>query len=372
MDPIILWQHKWSQDLFIPTYLYTGGLAAGLFIVAALADLASLLSRRFAALSRGAALAAVPVLAIAGFTLTVHLGKPERGLGFPLFFTNYNSWMTRGGWILGIASAVLVAYAVLWYFRVWPGPRRALGLLGIPILALLGLYTGFLLAGAWYVPLWSREFLPTLFLTSGLTGGVALAGLVAILAWRYLAPPDGGSRPVLRWVAVALVILIGLELYELRAYVAYLAAKAPDKALVLSTPDGEFVSPIGSRLGYVYLTGGPEYPYKLFRPAVTPDVSDAAALVPRPTLARWFWIGVVGVGLLLPLALTLVEFIADAASPRLANLAAGLKFLSTLAGGYVLRLVMVWGGDLKAPLPFPPSVWPVPGLGSVSIPGLGG
>jgi formate-dependent nitrite reductase membrane component NrfD len=280
--------------------------------------------------------------------------------------------MTRGGWILGIASAVLVAYAVLWYFRVWPGPRRALGLLGIPILALLGLYTGFLLAGAWYVPLWSREFLPTLFLTSGLTGGVALAGLVAILAWRYLAPPDGGSRPVLRWVAVALVILIGLELYELRAYVAYLAAKAPDKALVLSTPDGEFVSPIGSRLGYVYLTGGPEYPYKLFRPAVTPDVSDAAALVPRPTLARWFWIGVVGVGLLLPLALTLVEFIADAASPRLANLAAGLKFLSTLAGGYVLRLVMVWGGDLKAPLPFPPSVWPVPGLGSVSIPGLGG
>jgi hypothetical protein len=67
-----------------------------------------------------------------------------------------------------------------------------------------------------------------------------------------------------------------------------------------------------------------------------------------------------------------VELIADVVSPRFANLAAGLKFLSVLAGGYVLRLVMVWGGDLKAPLPFPPSVWPVPGLGSVSIPGLGG
>jgi formate-dependent nitrite reductase membrane component NrfD len=92
-------------------------------------------------------------------------------------------------------------------------------------------------------------------------------------------------------------------------------------------------------------------------------VSDAAELVPRPTLARWFWIGVVGVGLLLPLGLTLAEFIADIASPRLANLAAGLKFVSVLAGGYVLRFVMVWGGDLKAPLPFPPSVWPVPGLG---------
>jgi hypothetical protein len=122
MDPIVLWQHKWSQDLFVPTYLFTGGLTAGLFIVAALADFLSLLSRRLAALSRGAALAAVPVLGVAGFTLTVHLGKPERGLGFPLFFTNYNSWMTRGGWIVAAASLVVVAYAALWYFRVWPGP----------------------------------------------------------------------------------------------------------------------------------------------------------------------------------------------------------------------------------------------------------
>jgi polysulfide reductase chain C len=372
MDPIVLWQHKWSQDLFVPTYLFTGGLTAGLFIVAAVADLAGIAGRRFATLSRGAALTAVPVLGIAGFTLTVHLGKPERGLGFPLFFTNYNSWMTRGGWIVGAASVIVVAYAALWYFRAWPGARRVLGLLGIPVLALLGLYTGLLLSGAGYVPLWSREFLPTLFLTSGLTGGVALAGLVAVLLWRFLAPPEDGQRSVLRWLAAALVILVALELYELRAYVAYLAAKAPDKAIVLTTPGGEFVSPIGSRLGYVYLTGGPEYPYKLFRPAVTPDVSDAAELVPRPTLARWFWIGVVGIGLLLPLALTVVELVADAASARLANLVAGLKFASALVGGYVLRLVMVWGGDLKAPLPFPPSVWPIPGLGGIQLPGIGG
>jgi formate-dependent nitrite reductase membrane component NrfD len=363
MEPIVLWQHKWSQDLFVPTYLFAGGLAAGLFIVAALADLTSLARRRFTGLSRGAALAAVPVLGVAGFTLTVHLGKPERGLVFPLFFTNYNSWMTRGGWIVAGASLVLVAYAALWYFRAWPGPRRLLGLLGIPMLALLGLYTGLLLAGSDYVPLWSHEFLPTLFLTSGLTGGVALSGLVALLLWRFLTPPEDGQRSVLRWVAVALVVMIGLELYELRAYLAYLAAKAPDKALVLTAPSGEFESPIGSRLGYVYLTGGPDYPYKLFRPTVTPDVSDAAEFVPRPTLARWFWIGVVGMGLILPLALTLVELIADVASARLANAVAGLKFLSVLAGGYVLRFVMVWGGDLKAPLPFPPSVWPVPGLG---------
>jgi hypothetical protein len=46
------------------------------------------------------------------------------------------------------------------------------------------------------------------------------------------------------------------------------------------------------------------------------------------------------------------------------------KFLLVLAGGVVLRYVVVWGGDLKTPLTFPPSMWPVPGL--PSIPGLGG
>ena len=369
MDPIVLFQHKWSKDLFIPTYLFLGGLTAGVFIVAALADVLSMKLRRFELLSRLAAFTAVPLLALAGFFLTVHLGKPERGLGFPLFFTNYNSWMTRGGWVVGAAAPLVVLYAVLWYFRALPVLRRLLAVVGIPLLGFFAMYTGFLLSGALFVPLWSKEYLPTLFLTSGLTTGVAFSGLIFLLAWPFLGQKDSSSRWVLRWLGAALLLLILVELYELRGFMTYLDREAPDKALVLTTPSGDFRAPIGSKLAYEYVTGGAGYPWKLFEGA---PAEAAETVIPRKTLAPWFWFGIVGLGLTIPLLLTLLEFGSDVFSGRLANGVAALKFASILTGAYVLRMVIVWGGDLKAPLPFPPSKWPVPGLGVPPIPGLGG
>jgi hypothetical protein len=39
------------------------------------------------------------------------------------------------------------------------------------------------------------------------------------------------------------------------------------------------------------------------------------------------------------------------------------KFAMVLVGGILLRYTVVWGGDLKTPLIFPPSMWPVPTIG---------
>lgn len=369
MDPIVLWQHKWSADLFIPTYLFLGGLTAGVFIVAALADLLSVKFRRFESVSRIAALAAVPILALAGFFLTAHLGKPERGLGFPLFFTNYNSWMTRGGWIVGASAPLVVLYAALWYFRVFPGLRRTLAVIGIPLLALFSMYTGLLLSGAWYVPLWSSKYLPTLFLTSGLTTGVAAVGLTFFLAWPFLGQAVENPSRVLRWFSLTLVVLILTEIYEVRAFMTYLSSGAPDKAVTDTAPTGEFQAAIGSRLAYEYVTGGEGYPWKLFS-GKTAEASEELRL--RPTLAPWFWYGIIGLGLTLPLLLTLLEIMPKGVSQQIKDKVAVTKFLLVLTGGYLLRVVIVWGGDLKAPLPYPPSMWQVPGLGGPPIPGLGG
>ena len=371
MDPIVLWQHKWSADLFIPTYLFLGGLTGGVFVIAALADLLGIKFQRFAYVSRLAAFIAVPILALAGFFLTVHLGKPERGLGFPLFFTNYNSWMTRGGWIVGASAPLVVLYAALWYFRVFPGLRRTLALIGIPLLALFSFYTGLLLSGAWYVPLWSEKYLPTLFLTSGLTTGVAAVGLIFLLALPFLGQTVENPRRVLRGFGVVLVLLILVELYEVRAFMIYLAGRAPDKAVTETTPTGEFQAAMGSRLAYEYVTGGEGYPLKLFKGAAA---EAADTLIPRKTLAPWFWWGIIGTGLTIPLLLTLFEFAADrySRSQGLVNKVRGVKFALVLIGGFLLRVVIVWGGDLKAPLPYPPSMWQIPGIGGPPIPGLGG
>lgn len=369
MDPIVLWQHKWSADLFIPTYLFLGGLTGGVFIIAALADLLSIKFQRFAYVSRLAAFITVPILALAGFFLTVHLGKPERGLGFPLFFTNYNSWMTRGGWVVGASAPLVVLYAALWYFRVFPGLRRTLAVIGIPLLAFFSIYTGLLLSGAWYVPLWSGKYLPTLFLTSGLTTGVAAVGLIFLLALPFLGQTVENPRRVLRGFGVVLALLILIELYEVRAFMTYLSQGAPDKAVTETTPTGKFQAAMGSRLAYEYVTGGEGYPRKLFR---VREAEAIEAVKPRKNLAPWFWYGIIGLGLTLPLLLTLLEFVPQTFFQRISNGMAVAKFLLVLIGGYLLRVVIVWGGDLKAPLPYPPSMWQVPGLGGPPIPGLGG
>jgi len=66
--------------------------------------------------------------------------------------------------------------------------------------------------------------------------------------------------------------------------------------------------------------------------------------------------------------LTVVEFVAELGGRTIANAVAAVKFASVLAGGLILRFVIVWGGDIKAPLSFTPSTWQIP----LPPPGLGG
>jgi formate-dependent nitrite reductase membrane component NrfD len=483
MDTIVFLQDKWSHNPLVPLYLFFGGLAAGMFIVAALADFAGIWSRRSLAAARIIALGAVPVLALAGIFLTAHLGKPERGLGFPLFFTNYNSWMTRGGWILGASAPLMLVYAALWFFRVFPTLRRVLAAIGIPLLSLLAIYTGFLLSGAWYVPLWSREHLPTLFLTSGLNTGLAAAGILTLCAWPWLGFRDLEPRPVIRWFGIMLLVLMFFEGWELYAFMRDLRSQGllsghqgaataerfqykvepggslgpgsyvtivtwvgnatgveegmsadtpiqisqPNSQIIIVTPrkpdvsyniyfgpshneaqqvagnlgpresvaiqnfrpgginlplniqtGGEFLGPSGGRLAYRYLTGGPAYPWALFRGTAEAALSGAVSVPANPTvfhdlphgrnLSSWFWFGVVGLALLIPIALTFLEFAAEFGGRGFANGVAAVKFASVLVGGLLLRFVIAWGGDIKAPLSFTPSTWPIP----LPPPGLGG
>lgn len=324
MEPIILWQDKWSHGPYVPMYLFFGGLTAGLFIVAVIADFVAAKSERFQILSKVAAYTGVVTLALAGFFITVHLGKPERGMAFTVFFTNYNSWMTRGGWIVGSAGPLVVLYAALWYFGARPVPRRIVGVIGLPFVVMLAVYTGLLLSGAGFVPLWSKQYLPILFLNSGVTTGLATAGLIFLLAWPFLGERGEDPQAVVRWVSGVVVVFILLELFELYNFMSFL--KSADERVVF----GQFVSAKGGPLAYEYVTQG--------------------------ELAPWFWGGVIAVGLAVPLVLTFVEFLMR----PWAKVTAAAKFCLILIGGVILRFVIVWGGNLKAPLEFPPSTWPVP------------
>ena len=330
MEPIILMNSNWGNSSLVPLYLYFGGLTGGVFIISVLADLIGIKYKQYENISKWTAYLVLPILGLAGFFIMLHLGRPARGLALWNFTNVDSSWMARGGFVVLLASIFSFAYAVLWYFGFEPKIRRIIGVIGLPFLVFMSVYTGLLLSGAMFVPLWSQQFLPTLFLNSGVLGGLAAAGLIVILT-SYFSPQGGESGGVLRLVSAAVAVVILLEILELFLFMSSLASD-PEK--IVKT--GQFIAPNGSLLAYELVTKGP--------------------------LALWFWLGIVGIGLTLPLIISLVVVIFQKLIQPYFRIVAFANFALVLIGGAVLRFVIVWGGDLKAPLPFPPALSPLPGL----------
>ena len=247
MEPIILMNSKWGNDLFVPMYLFFGGLSGGLFVVAVAADLLGIKIKQFENFSKVTAILVLPVLALAGAFISFHLGKTGTRNFCSVFFKNYNSWMVIGGWSVGLAVPLVVAYAALWYYKVDQTIRRVIGVIGLPLLVFVSFYTGLLLTGAKFVPLWSEQFLPYLFLNSGVLTGLACSGLVYVLYQAFYSPtapqkvfsgPAGlatgkakvqgngtdDTSKVISVLGYAIMVLIFIELIELQMFMDYLAS----------------------------------------------------------------------------------------------------------------------------------------------------
>ena len=337
MESIILMNSKWGNDMFVPMYLFFGGLSGGLFVVAVAADLIGIKLKQFENFSKITAVLCLPVLALAGAFIAFHLGKPERGILFPFFFKNYSSWLVIGGWSVGLANPLVVSYAAMWHFRVNQTYRRIVGVIGMPLLGFVSFYTGLLLSGAMFVPLWSMKFLPYLFLNSGVLTGLAGSGLVYILYQAFFtqnvsqvaASVSDDSSKIISILGYAILVFIFIELVEIQIFMEYLASNP-----IKDDNSGLFIAPNGSEFVYEYVTNGP--------------------------LSTWFWWGIIGLGLTLPLVIGLIELIFEKVIKTYINWVSGLKFASILVGGAILRFVIVWGGEVKAPLAMPPALFQIP------------
>lgn len=329
MESIILMNSKWGNDIFVPMYLFFGGLSGGLFVIAVATDLLGIKFKQFENFSRLTSYLVLPVLALAGAFIAFHLGKPERGILFPFFFKNYNSWLVIGGWSVGLAIPLVAAYAALWYYKIDATIRRVLGVIAFPILGFVSFYTGLLLSGAKFVPLWSQEYLPYLFLNSGVLTGLAGSGLMYVLYQNYGSSKSEESSGVLRIIGYAIIFFVLVELFELQRFMHHLASNP-----VKIDNSGYFVAPNGSAMAYEYVTQG--------------------------VLAPWFWWGIIGIGLTLPLFLSFVEMLFGKLIKPYADWVSGVKFASILSGGIILRFVIVWGGELKAPLTVLPQLNQIP------------
>ena len=320
MEPIILLHTIWGETIWVPIYLFFGGIAAVAYIVAAIADLFGRGNSRWDHVARISSYTALPLFVLAGLAITIHLGKPERGILFPFYFTNYGSWMVLGGWAIAISGIFVFLVAGAHYVKYNPFIRRIVGIAGIPILVWMAVNTAMLLSGAQFVPLWSKTYLPWLFVNSGVLTGLAIVGLVIILTGVFGKGMGKEASGVLHIFTYAVLLFEVLELGILYIYFEFLRT-ASDAGTRL----GEFIIPNGSNIAYEYVING--------------------------DLANWFWGGVIIVGLGIPFLLSLAGMVIR----RWEMGISGTKFALIIVGGVLLRFVIVWGGDISAPLPFPPA-----------------
>ncbi len=194
----IEWQY------LIVSYLFLGGLSAGLYFVSALTELFrkgdDSAQEHIARI--GALLAPWPVML--GCTLLVFdLGHWYRAYKLFLHF-RWESPMSIGSWLLMLFICISLIYAYGWvsraardqFFEKFPkrlgflrifnvdvSPvRRPLAIAGLPVSVGVAIYTGVLLGAVQSRPFWNTNLVAQLFLVSALSAGCAL--LILVLATR--------------------------------------------------------------------------------------------------------------------------------------------------------------------------------------------
>lgn len=202
----IEWQY------LIVSYLFLGGLSAGLYFVSALTELfrrnEQLAEREIA--RYGALLAPWPVM-IGSTLLVFDLGHWYRFYKLFIHF-RWESPMSIGSWLLMFFIAVSLVYAYGWIpaeqrerlFAALPrrlgflrflnrdvsALRRPLAIAGLPMSVGVAIYTGVLLGAVQSRPFWNTNLVAQLFLFSALSSGCALLLIILAVAERKFTMYD--------------------------------------------------------------------------------------------------------------------------------------------------------------------------------------
>jgi len=292
IDPVM---HVWGWE--IPVYLFLGGWVAGSMIIA------GYFMRQGRKPGDGCVCHVLPWISLVLLSLgmgALFLDLEHKPYVWRMYLTlQPGSPMSWGGWILVLVYPVLALGALAsipaallgrwptlgaWAERVRaPTATNVLGLLNIIGGVALGIYTGILLSSLGARPLWASAALGPLFLVSGLSTGAAFAHLIT--------------------------------------------RNARDRATLLRA-DNLFLTAELALIG-LFLAG--------LLTASAVHANAAQLLLGGPYTAA-FWVLVVGLGILLPLAIQTVM-----ASHRIEHTV--IAPLLVMLGGLALRFVIVQAGQ---------------------------
>lgn len=320
----------WEWPIII--YLWLAGIAGGAYFAAFLAY--HLSGGRYHGARRVAAALGVPSVGLGVLLLVIDLGHPFRAWHLFLGFRPLSP-MSLGSWILLLWAALATGLAAIWWAEslvaqgAVHGWRRAIAWLAAlsPVAAVLdwvevvlsvvlAAYTGVLLSSTSQALWGSTLVLPALFVASAVSTGIALLNLAGALGLRQVGTKlvthlCHGSAAI---CMVEIVLLAGLFLWMLGASPADTAY-----AIGAATP-GQ-----GSEV-------------------VLPATLHAARNLLSGSLSVPFWIGVVLVGLVLPLGTEMSLVLRHVEAPPRPLVV--VATLMVLVGGFFLRAVIVFGGQI--------------------------
>jgi len=313
----------WGAPIYV--YLWLAGIAGGAYFAAFLAD-------RFTGggdrrLLRLATYLGIPLAVIGVILLVVDLGQPIRFWHLLATF-RVTSPMSMGTWILLVWVGLAMIMAISWWAERLLSEEATRNLremtepltwINLVLAVLLIAYTGVLLAVS-SQPLWAGTvLLPSLFVASAISTGVAILIITALIAtaitkggWTELKSAINQLTGSTDWaisnrtverLAEADAVVILVELAALIGYAIWLATSA--------------------------MVGA----------------GEALKLLTTGTLAAPFWVGVVLLALLIPLWIDVSNWGKELETKRVVA-AIVFSSLSVLVGGLILRAVITIGGQI--------------------------
>lgn len=283
----------------IPIYLFLGGLAAGIMFFAALFTILGKADTMQATVKKAPLLAPV-ALTLGLFALFLDL---KHKLFFWQLYTTFRieSPMSWGAWVLMAITPLSIVWVAGYAKELRPGwdwkfaildrfeafiikNRLALAWVIVVLSVILGIYTGILLSAFNARPLWNTSILGPLFLVSGLSTGAAVILLLS---------KSASERKLIGGIDILLIVI---ELFFITHMIMGFQAGSQTQI-------------------------------------------DAAQLFLGGPFTVSFWVFVVILGLLFPLALEVME-------RRGVHLPVLIPSLLILIGGLIFRFIMVEAGQI--------------------------
>jgi formate-dependent nitrite reductase membrane component NrfD len=295
--------HVWGLPVTLD--LFFAGLGAGAFCFSVLAGRRT--GAGFDACSRMGAFLTPCSLAFGMLMLIIDLRYPSR-FWFTMGVFNYQSPMSIGVWLLSLFALLSVIYAIFWVpsavrsripllgrWSFWDDTsyRKRVGAIGVPFALAVSVYTGVLLSAS-ALPLWRNVALSPLFCFSALSTGFAGGAILAMAGSRGFGEAALMDR-LTSFLRQGLRPLLSFYLLAVAAFLALLFGAG--------TPRQELLALLAGWNG-----------------------------------ALW-WLGTIGVGILLPLGIMFRK-------GRMSTASLCLALAAILIGGFLLRFTLVTAGQL--------------------------